>query len=276
MHDKAGTPAALSARLSPDAVPYALTDRQSEMMRMVLENGFIATEQMSERFNVTPQTVRLDIKVLCELNLVQRIHGGAGQIQDVEQVPYRERLMTHPVEKRKIAELVASHVPDGASVFIHIGTTTEAVALALGIRKDLKIITNNLNVANEIFRHTGFSLDITAGDIRPSDGGIVGKDSIESIQRYRPEFGVIGVNGVAPDGSLLDIDVQASEAARVMMRVARTVLLVADHTKFDHSALIRFGDMHDIDHVFTDLPPPAHYAGLLKAAGVRVHVADPA
>ena len=89
------------------------------------QRGFVSIEALAEHFAVTPQTIRRDINALCDRDLLRRYHGGAGLPSSVENTAYQTRQILHLAEKRRIAALVASQIPDEASLFINIGTTTE-------------------------------------------------------------------------------------------------------------------------------------------------------
>ena len=53
--------------------------RQSVILNMVAQDGFVATEAMVAEFGVTPQTIRRDLNELGREGLLTRFHGGAGQ-----------------------------------------------------------------------------------------------------------------------------------------------------------------------------------------------------
>lgn len=84
---------------------------------------------------------------MAEEGLIARYHGGAASVSTTENTAYQDRQVLNLGSKREIAKLVAEHIPEGASLFINIGTTNEEVAHALSGHKSLKIITNNLHVA---------------------------------------------------------------------------------------------------------------------------------
>ena len=109
-------------------------------------------------------------------------------------------------EKRRIAALVAEHVPDHASVFITIGTTTEEVARALADRAGMRIITNNLNVAWMLRGRENCEVIIAGGVVRQRDGGITSEATIDFIRQFKVDFSIVGISGIDEDGSLLDFD----------------------------------------------------------------------
>ena len=122
--------------------------RQNHILSLVRRHGFVSIEALAQQLEVTPQTIRRDINELCEDARLQRYHGGAGLPSSVENLSYSTRQVLCLEEKKRIAREVARHIPDHASLFINIGTTTEEVAKALLDHAGLRVITNNLNVAN--------------------------------------------------------------------------------------------------------------------------------
>jgi len=249
-----------------------LSERQETILGLVDERGFVATEDMVEHFGVTPQTIRRDINMLCELGMLQRFHGGAGRQRSFENAPYLDRLQAGSKAKREIAQLAAAQIPNGASLFVNIGTTTEAVALALGDHRDLSIVTNNINVANILRVNETFRIMVAGGHVRQSDGGIVGEATTAFVNQFRLDIGVIGVSGIDTDGALLDFDYQETLTARAIIENARTVFLVTDHTKFGRHAMTSFGHLSDIDHLFVDQKPPEEFSEAIRAANVVTHI----
>ncbi len=250
-----------------------LPGRQKQILELIRSQGYVATEQLVRQFGVTPQTIRRDINTLCDLDLIERFHGGAGRIGNAYNQPYQDRLQVGMDGKRKIARMVAKRIPDGASLFLNIGTTTEALAAELVGRTDLRIVTNNINIANMMRESDGSDVMIAGGFVRPSDGGIVGEATTEFLNQFRLDIGVIGISGIDEDGSLLDFDYQEIRAAQAIIRNSREVFLVADHAKFGRRAMVRLGQYCDIDHLFTDQMPPDAFMQAIRDSEMELHVA---
>lgn len=251
-----------------------MNQRQQEILHLVNQQGFVAIESLAQTFHVTPQTIRRDINTLSEQQLLTRYHGGAGLSSSVENVEYATRQVMHLEEKRRIAEITARQIPNQASIFINIGTTTEEVAKALQNHNRLRIITNNLNVATILRSNPGFEIIIAGGSVRQRDGGITGEATIDFIRQFKVDFGIIGISSIDTDGTLLDFDYHEVRVAQAIIENSRQVFLVADHSKFDRCAMVRLGGIDQIDALFTDQPPPPHFASILSETNVIVHTAD--
>ena len=159
---------------------------------------------------------------------------------------------------------------------MNIGTTTEEVARALLEHVELRVVTNNLQVASLLSANPSFEVIVTGGLVRSRDRGIVGEAALDLIRQFRVDFGVIGISGIDFDGSLLDYDYREVRVAQAIISNSREVFLCADHSKFGRNAMVRLGHVDQVDALFTDEPPPPAMAELLRVADVEVHVAAPA
>jgi len=225
--------------------------RQASLLEEVRASGSSSLEALAERFSVTLQTVRRDVKLLSDAGLLARFHGGVRvPSSTTENIAYRQRQHIHREAKRRIARTVAAAVPAGSSLFINIGTTTEAIAHALLGHKGLRVITNNLNVAAILSDNPECELIVAGGIVRPRDRGIV------------------GISGIESDGTLRDFDYREVKVARAIIERSRQVWLAADHSKFNRPAMVELARFDEIDMLFTDAPPPPPFPELLAAAAV--------
>ena len=248
-----------------------MNQRQQEILSLVQQQGFVSTETLAQNFAVTSQTIRRDINSLCDQQLLTRYHGGAGSSSSVENVEYTTRQVMNLEEKRQIAKMTAGHIPDRASVFINIGTTTEEVAKALLNHTSLRIITNNLNVAAILRSNPSFEIIIAGGVVRQRDGGITGEATIDFIHQFKVDFGIIGISSIDSDGTLLDFDYHEVRVTQAIIENSRQIFLVADHSKFERCAMVRLGSITQVNALFTDQPPTDHIKEILSAAEVALH-----
>lgn len=249
-------------------------ERTDQILDLAARQGYVSIEGLARQFAVTPQTIRRDINRLCADGLLERHHGGAVVRSSTHNVDYLARKTIGSSAKEAIGRLVARHVPNGASLFINIGTTTEAVARALTEHERLSVITNNLNVAAFLAAMTDFEVIVAGGLVRNRDGGIVGEATIDFINQFKVDYGIIGISGIDADGALLDFDYREVRVSQTIIANSRQVFLAADHSKFGRNAMVRLGSLKDLHAFFTDAPPPPAVTELLATHGVQLHVAD--
>ena len=252
-----------------------LNPRQSQLVEAVRQQGTLSIEALAERFGVTLQTVRRDVQRLAEAGMLARFHGGVRLPgSTTENVAYQQRQAMAAQAKQRIARAVAARIPNGCSLMMNIGTTTEAIAQALMQHRDLRVITNNLHIAALLSTNPQCEVIVASGSVRASDQGIVGEATVEFLSQFKVDIGLVGVSGIEADGTLRDYDFREVKVTRALMAHAREVWMAADHTKFNRPAMVELGHLQDLDVFFTDLPPPEPFAPLLQQAGVECVVAD--
>ncbi|MBD7959978.1 MAG: DeoR/GlpR transcriptional regulator [Comamonas sp.] len=249
--------------------------RQLQLLEEVRQRQSATVEQLAEILEVTLQTVRRDIQKLAEMGLLVRFHGGVRMPSaTVENIAHPRRQTMHAEGKTRIAKAIAQAIPNGCSLILNIGTTTEAVAKALMRHQGLRVITNNLNVAAILSSNADCEVIVAGGVVRTRDRGIVGEAAVDFIRQFKVDIAVIGISAMEPDGSLRDFDLREVKVAQTIIQQSREVWLAADHSKFDRQAMVELAKLNQIDRLFTDAPPPAHFASLLQEAEVQCIVAQ--
>ncbi|WP_279387832.1 DeoR/GlpR family DNA-binding transcription regulator [Roseicella frigidaeris] len=261
--------------MGPIQPPEELSDRQQAILTLAREAGRVQVEELAARFGVSPQTIRKDLNTLCDRRLLARQHGGAMLASGTENLGYAARRALAQAEKRRIAARCAALIPDGSSLFLNIGTTTEEVARALANHRNLLVVTNNIHVVSILLPSPGVEVVVAGGPVRRGDGGIVGEATVDLVSQFKLDFAVIGASALDEDGSLLDFDYREVRVARAILGNARRAILVADASKFERSAPVRIGHVAQLHGVVTDRPPPAGFAAACRAAGTRLEVTGP-
>jgi len=240
------------------------TPRQSGIIQAASVDGHQTIEALAERFNVTHQTIRRDVNRLANAGLIARFHGGVRLLESTtENIAYRQRQAIAAGEKQRIARAIAARVPNGCSLIMNIGTTIEAVAHELLRHNDLRVITNNLNVAALLSGNPNCEVIVAGGVVRTNDQAIMGEATIDFIRQFKVDIGLIGISGIEPDGTLRDYDYREVRVARTIIDQSRQVWLAADHTKFSRAAMVELATLEEIDMVFTDQDPPSALSDLM-------------
>ncbi len=250
-----------------------ISRRQRSIMEFMREHGSVQVDELSAHLNVTPQTIRRDLNQLYDLELVQRIRGGAVLKNTIENLGYGARKILMADEKTEIAMETAALIPDKSSMFINLGTTTERVAEFLVDRNSILVITNNINVASILWPFRNIEVMIAGGMIRHSDGGIVGTSTEEFIDRFKPDYAIVGCSAIDDAGEFLDYDLREVRVTQAIVRQARSVILVADSMKLKRSAPVKVGTLADIDILVTDDGISHEFSELCQQNNVDLRIA---
>jgi DeoR family glycerol-3-phosphate regulon repressor len=244
--------------------------RQKEILELARKEGKVTVDGLAGLYDVTVQTIRRDLSDLADSGQLDRVHGGAVIPSGVVNIIYEERRRLNEAGKRAIATECARLIPDGASVFMNIGTTTEAVAHKLLDHENLLVVTNNLNIANILTANTSCEIILAGGVLRRADGGIVGGLTVEMVKQFKFDYSVLGCSAIDADGDLLDFDGQEVMVSSTAIQRSRTVMVVADHLKFHRKAPLTICSLGDVDVLITDCPLPDAFMAKGEGLGTQV------
>ncbi|KAB0288085.1 DeoR/GlpR family transcriptional regulator [Vibrio fortis] len=249
--------------------------RHQQIVDLVKTQGYVSTDELVEKFDVSPQTIRRDLNELADSNKIRRYHGGATIPLSSENTSYNTRKTLNFNEKDVIADEVVKHIPDGATLFIDIGTTPEAVARALNKNhKQLRVVTNNINVATILLANSEIKVILAGGEVRNKDGGIMGEATLDFVKQFRLDFGILGISGIDFDGSLLDFDYHEVRVKQAIIENSRSIFIAVDHSKFGRNAMVKLGNINQAHMVFTNQQPPEEIHTILKEAEIPLEVIE--
>lgn len=246
------------------------SERHRAIIELARQQSRVTVDALASRFGVSVQTIRKDLNQLCDQRQLTRVHGGATLPSGVENLEYEARRRIAAEAKAAIGRAAAAIIPNDASLFINIGTTTEAVSQALLDHTGLLVVTNNINVANRMRVYPRFEVVIAGGVVRPSDGGVVGEAAAGFFSQFKVDYAVIGASALDADGALLDFDYREVRVAQAIMANARHVILVADQGKFSRSAPVRIARIDQVGTFVTDHCPVEGVRALCAQAGVAL------
>jgi DeoR family glycerol-3-phosphate regulon repressor len=244
--------------------------RHRRIVDLARQAGSVSVEALVAELQVTPQTIRKDLNLLARRGTLARVHGGAVITSGTDNIDHAHRRQLASGAKAAIGAAAARLVPDGASLFINIGTTTEAVAQALVHHRDLLVITNNLNVVDILAHSPSIEVIAAGGHVRAHDRAVVGALAMDFIRGFKVDYALIGASAIDPDGSLLDFDIDEVRVSQTIIANARRVILVADQSKVGRPAPVRIGGMAEVDYFVTDRMTDAELAKACRGAEVEV------
>lgn len=249
--------------------------RHKEILDLARSTGRVEVEDLAQRFGVSLQTIRKDLADLSDSGYLKRVHGGALPRQGVSNFAYEERRRMQSVAKAAIAQRCAEEIPNNSSLVLNLGTTTEAVARALLAHENLTVVTNNINVANILMANDSCDIIVAGGNLRRSDGGLVGGLTADFMDQFKTDIAIIGTSALDHEGDLLDYDLAEIRVSRTIIRQSRRAFLVSDASKFTRSAPVRLASLSQLDALFTDAALPDALAQKCALWETAVHVAKP-
>jgi len=223
--------------------------RQAEIIDALQDEGFQSVNSLAARFDVTASTIRRDLERLEAMDLLQRTHGGAIPIKQLE-TPHQFKEELHLPEKAAIGQAMADRILEGQTVLLDGGTTTLEVARHLSQRR-LTVVTNDLRIGMEIAKNRSAHLVFIGGELLPNIYTMWGPSSVQQLSNLRVDVAVFGADMVSDDG-LYHSSSYEVELKRLMRSIAREAFFVADSSKFGREALFKIFEVADFTAGITD------------------------
>jgi DeoR/GlpR family transcriptional regulator of sugar metabolism len=172
--------------------------------------------------------------------------------------------------KAAIARAAALEVADDQVVALSAGTTTWQIAKQLRGRRDLRFITNSLNVALALEEEGWSSIVLLGGDFRTPSDALVGPLATQAARQLHSDVLFVGAHSVDVRHGLTTPNLAEAELNRVLVGNTARVVVVADSTKLGHSSLAEFASVREIDVLVTDTGASGQVLERFRAAGVEV------
>ncbi len=249
-------------------------ERRSRILEVLDVRGSVSVTELHRQLGVSRETIRRDITLLAHESRLRKTHGGALAHTSMEP-SLSERLSVNIEGKRRIAEAAAELVPDGCSVIIDSGSTTQCLADSLNLHRDLTIYTNDLQVANKLYGRNGHRVFMIGGELNENEGSTFGADSIAMLSNYFTDFSFLGVSAVSAHAWLTDYSRAAAELRATMITQAKTSVLLADRSKFNVTASARIQNADQASMMITDTDPGEKITNTLKGFGMELRIAGP-
>lgn len=250
---------------------------QEERLALILEylkkNNRISVEQICTLFHVSRDTARRDLVKLEEDKTIVRTRGGAilptihHEIKD-----YTKRLHIVSEEKRTIGQIAASLITSGDRVILDASTTVQSCAEQLR-PIDCTIITNSINLAEVLSSNPSVTIQLLGGTLHKEHRFLYGSSVVEKLSEYIADKAFIGVVGVSEHGLTIAHE-EDGMVKRKMIKQAKQVIVLADHTKLGKTEFFRFANLDEIDLLITDRIPQQEFLDLLKEHKVELLTTD--
>lgn len=247
--------------------------RLEVISQLLSEHGSVDAAKLSERFGVTPKTIRKDLDKLEGMGLLDRVHGGAVLRRSGNNVfPIEQRKRQNLSEKQRIGAAALDYVQEGDSIIVDGGTTTMELARLLGDKKILAI-TDDLKIALELMNKPNVDLFVTGGRLRREGAyTLLGRDAERVLEKYKAKKVFLGTTALDLATGLSVLNSEEAEIKRAMVEAAQEVICLVDYSKFHHVAFAPFCPIEKIHILITDSRIPPEEREALQQRGIEVQV----
>ncbi|MEM9131777.1 MAG: DeoR/GlpR family DNA-binding transcription regulator [Actinomycetota bacterium] len=248
-------------------------ERQREIISVTMENGRAEVAELADRFGVTTETIRRDLSELQKRKLLRRVHGGAVPWES----PVFEPLLSvrnkkNDDEKRRLAVAAIDELPDSGTIIIDSGSTLTRFARTITGIHTLQVVTNSLTVAHCLAEHDSLDVIVIGGKVRKNTQAMVDSNAVAAVEPMRADTLFISSDAATPQTGLTTPYPEEAALKSAMIRAARRVVALVDHSKFNADHFMRFARWSDIDVLITNSELDPRITEEIEATGTTVRL----
>lgn len=249
------------------------SERKDVILGEIKRRGRVSVPELSSLLGVSQVTVRRDLQRLEREGYVVKTYGGAVSTDRVAfEFSFQKKLQRNMAEKERIGRYAAGLVEEGEAIFLDNGTTTLQIAYNLRTRHNIKVVTNSLCVVYALEPAEGIELILLGGIVRRGWNDLYGPLTEKAIAELHVDKAFVGADGVSPEAGFTAADLRTARPTELVVRSAKKVIVVADHTKIGRVAFVRFASLDDVDMLITSRGIRGEEKVELESRGLKVIV----
>jgi DeoR family transcriptional regulator of aga operon len=251
------------------------TERQMKILQHLSRHDSLEVGRLSELLQVSPSTIRRDLRMMQESGLLKRSHGTAQLPTPIRyELPYENRAAQQIEAKRQIATAARQLIQNELVIGISGGTTCTELARQLRVMEHITVVTNAVNIALELQGQLGKRVIVTGGQLNQDSYELVGNLVGQSLQTMHLDLAFLGVSGVDPEFGFSVADEPEAVASRALMAAAAQTIVLADHSKIGKATFARLCRLAEVDLLITDDGLTPERLATLQEANLKVRVVE--
>lgn len=245
-------------------------ERQQAILAALQTRSPLTVQALEKLLQASPATVRRDLTFLEGLGRIARTHGGVMRADQAgRELPFDRKSRAALRAKATMAQAARSLVKPGQTVFVDAGSTTLPVGKALLAHENLTLFTNSIPLLAER-PSAGTRLIALGGEVRHVSLALVGAEAMEWVRRVRIDVAFLGASGIDREG-VTTTELSEAQIKSAIVAKADRVAVLADASKWDRPAAIRYADWTQVHHLFTDHAFTREERQGIVAQGTRIH-----
>jgi DeoR/GlpR family transcriptional regulator of sugar metabolism len=251
--------------------------RHQSILTLIERGNVIAVGEIAQRFGVSPETIRRDIRSLEQEGLLRRVHGGAIATRAPgvnARAPIAERVDIDRDAKILAANAALPLFEDGMNVFIGASSTMMFLAEALARSgKNLTVTTNMIDVAVTLAPRLPVTL--TGGTVNAQSRAIGGSETLRALEDRVFDVSVIGASALDFNFGFFGATRGAVDMARVVAERSTVTAIAMHRGKFDRTDSHIVLPLRSVAVLATDAEPDREHRAALEAAGIQILTPQP-
>lgn len=226
--------------------------RWSQIIELCKTSEYVSVNEIIEKMNVSPATIRRDLQEMDDLNMIIRSHGKV-KINDTQ---YAEPSMILKTEsnsdaKRHIAYAAAKMIQDNQMIYIDAGSTTYEMISYITAR-NITVVTPGIPHIS-LLGTKGISTVALGGIVRWSTQAITGKQALKQLSEMYFDACFIGTNAIHERVGFTTSNEMEAETKSAAIQHSKNAYILADNSKFNKLCPVHFADLSDAVIICDDI-----------------------
>ncbi|MCL2231771.1 MAG: DeoR/GlpR family DNA-binding transcription regulator [Treponema sp.] len=250
-----------------------LNARQKQVVDLVQSFHFITIKQLAQQLQVSEMTIRRDIQILAEANMLKQVFGGVTALKPNEtgtNYSITQAKSHNMNSKVQIAKKAIELLNPNEVLFFDIDTTTQALAEQLPPNASNTIITSSFNILEILARLPDCTIISAGGVYSPKQKVFYNHDSADFFKRYRANKAFIGTTGFDLNLEFTCSYLEDVPLKQAMIESSKERILLTDSSKFGKVSTYFFGRLSDFTMIITDNAISDEYADHIRSSGVEL------
>lgn len=233
-----------------------LKERQDKIVEIINAEGRVTVPDLAEKFGVTEDCIRKDLKQLDAQGALKKVYGGAISVAAAPERNVTKRIGVYMAEKRAIAEKAYEQISPGETIFLDVSTTNLALAelIAKGT-KQVFVVSNMIEILRTLSTNPALTVLGTGGSVNTELDGFMGSMTLKMLEPMRFDKAFLGALAVdLESGDVLTYVWDDALIKQLVLGNASRSFLMVDAHKFDAAGNYAYAKLSDFDAVVTDKP----------------------
>ncbi|HZG77728.1 MAG TPA: DeoR/GlpR family DNA-binding transcription regulator [Paenibacillus sp.] len=230
-------------------------ERKMEIVQLVQERGKVLVPDLIAHFQVSPATIRNDLRDLEANGLIKRTHGGAIPPDTLKvgfELDNHNKTIKNHKQKQAVARKAAELIEDGDIVILDTGTTTYELAKLLRDKRNVTAIVNDIEIARCLEDFDGVQVVVIGGTLRKKFHCTIGPFAANLLSELNVDKVFLGTNGFSLQKGCTTPDINQAEIKRIMVNISSQVIVLCDSSKIGTNSFVQFASPEHIDVFLTD------------------------
>lgn len=245
--------------------PLFAEERRYEITKLLSQNTKLLIPSLCEQFDVSPATIRNDLRALELKGVLKRTHGGAIPVSKAGfELATRSKEVERIDEKRRIAAYAEGLVEDGDTILLDTGTTTMELARLLTAKRNLTVVTNDIKIALFLEENTDAAIFLLGGMLRRNFHNTMGLSAVAQVSGLNVDKAFMATNGICAEKGFTTPMLDLANIKKAMIATATMTVFLADSRKLGRVTFAQFAEPGDANRLITDDGADADYVNRLK------------